>query len=204
MNQFKIVTAAVITAGFAMASQAALAYTAGDIFVRGGVAKTDIASDNTNAGGADFDVESENGYSYGVGYLFHDKFGIELNSGEGFEHDLTTAAGDDAGSVERLPINALFNYYPMGGVDSRIQPYVGVGLNYTNFYSEDIGAGIKVDDSYGAIGQAGLDLAVTNNIMLNGYVSYADVDADITSNGNNVGAVDIDPVTVGGGVTYRF
>ncbi|SES19615.1 outer membrane protein [Vreelandella subterranea] len=204
MNQFKIVTAAVITAGFAVASQAALAYTAGDIFVRGGVAKTDIASDNTNAGGADFDVESENGYSYGVGYLFHDKFGIELNSGEGFEHDLTTAAGADAGSVERLPINALFNYYPMGGVDSRIQPYVGVGLNYTNFYSEDIGAGIKVDDSYGAIGQAGLDLAVTNNIMLNGYVSYADVDADITSNGNNVGAVDVNPVTVGGGITYRF
>ncbi|KPQ24976.1 MULTISPECIES: OmpW/AlkL family protein [unclassified Halomonas] len=203
MNQFKILSAAVITAGFALASQAALAYTAGDVFVRGGVAKTDIASDDSNVAGADVDVESENGLTYGVGYLFHDKFGVELNSSEGFEHDLTTDAGD-AGSVERLPVNALFNYYPMGGVDSRIQPYVGVGLNYTNFYSEDTAADISVDDSYGAIGQAGLDLAVTDNILLNGYVSYADVDADIESGGANVGAVDIDPVTVGGGVTYRF
>lgn len=203
MNHIKFVSAAVMTTGLALVSQAAMAYTAGDVFVRGGVAKTETASDDSSVLGGNFDVESENGYTYGLGYLFHDKFGIELNSGEGFEHDLTTAAGD-AGSVERLPVNALVNYYPMGGVDSRIQPYVGVGVNYTNFYSEDIGPGVKVDDSYGAIGQAGLDFALTENVMLNSHVSYASVDADINSGGNKVGSVDIDPVTVGGGVTYRF
>ncbi|MGM0856991.1 MAG: OmpW/AlkL family protein [Pseudomonadota bacterium] len=203
MNHFKIVSAAVMTTGLALASQAALAYTAGDVFVRGGVAKTETASDDSSVLGNDLDVESENGYTYGLGYLFHDKFGVELNSGEGFEHDLSTAAGD-AGSVERLPVNALFNYYPMGGIDSRIQPYVGVGVNYTNFYSEDTAADISVDDSYGAIGQVGLDLAVTENVLLNGNISYANVDADINSGGSKVGSVDIDPVTVGGGVTYRF
>lgn len=203
MNHLKFVSAAVMTTGLALASQAALAYTAGDVFVRGGVAKTDISSDDSNVLGGDLDVESENGYTYGLGYLFHDKFGVELNSGEGYEHDLSTAAGD-AGSVERLPVNALFNYYPMGGVDSRIQPYVGVGVNYTNFYSEDTAADISVDDSYGAIGQVGLDLAVTENVLLNGNISYANVDADINAGDSKVGSVDIDPVTVGGGVTYRF
>ncbi|KPQ23860.1 MAG: Outer membrane protein W [Halomonas sp. HL-48] len=203
MNHFKIVSAAVMTTGLALASQAALAYTAGDVFVRGGVAKTDISSDDSTVLGGDLDVESENGYTYGLGYLFHDKFGVELNSGEGFEHDLSTATGD-AGSVERLPVNALFNYYPMGGVDSRIQPYVGVGVNYTNFYSEDTAVDVSVDDSYGAIGQVGLDLAVTENVLLNGNISYANVDADINSGGSKVGSVDIDPVTIGGGVTYRF
>lgn len=203
MNHLKFVSAAVMTTGLALASQAALAYTAGDVFVRGGVAKTETASDDSSVLGTDLDVESENGYTYGLGYLFHDKFGVELNSGEGFEHDLSTAAGD-AGSVERLPVNALFNYYPMGGIDSRIQPYVGVGVNYTNFYSEDTAADINVDDSYGAIGQVGLDLAVTENVLLNGNISYANVDADINSGGSKVGSVDIDPVTVGGGVTYRF
>lgn len=203
MNHFKIVSAAVMTTGLALASQAAMAYTAGDVFVRGGVAKTETASDDSNVQGANLDVESENGYTYGLGYLFHDKFGVELNSGEGFEHELSTAAGD-AGSVERLPVNALVNYYPMGGIDSRIQPYVGVGVNYTNFYSEKGTGGISVDDSYGAVGQAGLDFAVTENVMLNGNVSYANVDADINAGGSKVGSVDIDPVTVGGGVTYRF
>jgi len=203
MNQFKILSAAVMTTGLALASQAALAYSAGDVFVRGGVAKTDISSDDSTVLGGDLDVESENGYTYGLGYLFHDKFGVELNSGEGFEHDLSTADGD-AGSVERLPVNALFNYYPMGGVDSRIQPYVGVGVNYTNFYSEDTSVDVSVDDSYGAIGQVGLDLAVTENVLLNGNISYANVDADINSGGSKVGSVDIDPVTIGGGVTYRF
>lgn len=203
MNHIKFLSAAVMTAGLALASQAALAYTAGDVFVRGGVAKTETASDDSNVSGNDLDVESENGYTYGLGYLFHDKFGVELNSGEGFEHDLSTAAGD-AGSVERLPVNALVNYYPMGGIDSRIQPYVGVGVNYTNFYGEKDAGGISVDDSYGAIGQVGLDFAVTENVMLNSHVSYADVDADINAGGSKVGSVDIDPVTVGGGVTYRF
>ncbi|MGM0825760.1 MAG: OmpW/AlkL family protein [Pseudomonadota bacterium] len=203
MNHFKIVSAAVMTTGLVLASQAALAYTAGDVFVRGGVAKTETASDDSNVSGGNLDIESENGYTYGLGYLFHDKFGVELNSGEGFEHDLSNADGD-AGSVERLPVNALFNYYPMGGIDSRIQPYVGVGVNYTNFYSEDTAADISVDDSYGAIGQVGLDLAVTENVLLNGNISYANVDADINAGGSKVGSVDIDPVTIGGGVTYRF
>ncbi|HBK36891.1 MAG TPA: hypothetical protein DDZ35_08655, partial [Halomonas sp.] len=63
----------------------------------------------------------------------------------------------------------------------------------------------SIDESYGAIGQAGVDLAVTENIMLNGYVSYADVNSDINLDGaGRVGEVDIEPVTVGGGITYRF
>jgi len=41
---------------------------------------------------------------------------------------------------------------------------------------------------------------VTDNVMLNGYASYADVSADISGGGE----VDMEPVTIGGGVTYRF
>ncbi|MHC1955456.1 OmpW/AlkL family protein, partial [Escherichia coli] len=140
--------------------------------------------------------------TFGAGYLFTDKLGAELNSSEKFEHDLNTSPGGDAGSVDRLPINLMVNYYPMGGLDSKVQPYVGVGLNYTRFSGEP--TGLSVDESYGAIGQAGVDLAVTDNVMLNGYVSYADVNADINASGNKVGEVNMEPVTIGGGVTYRF
>lgn len=197
MSNMKLISAAVITAGFALASSAALAYNAGDAFVRGGVAQTDTGSGNGNVAGDSLSVDEARGLTYGVGYLFTDKVGIELNSSEEFEHDLSVS-GVDAGSINRLPINLLVNYYPLGGLDSRVQPYVGAGLNYTHFSSEP--SGLSVDESYGAIGQVGVDLAVTDNVMLNGYASYADVNADI----NVGGEVDIEPVTIGGGVTYRF
>ncbi|TDV95723.1 outer membrane protein [Halomonas alkaliantarctica] len=197
MSNMKLIPAAVITASFALASSAALAYNAGDAFVRGGVAQTDTGSGNGNVAGDSLSVDEARGLTYGVGYLFTDKVGIELNSSEEFEHDLSVS-GVDAGSIDRLPINLLVNYYPLGGLDSRVQPYVGAGLNYTHFSSEP--SGLSVDESYGAIGQVGVDLAVTDNVMLNGYASYADVNADI----NVGGEVDIEPVTIGGGVTYRF
>ncbi|CEP35794.1 MULTISPECIES: OmpW/AlkL family protein [Halomonadaceae] len=198
MSNMKLISAAVITASFALASQAALAYNAGDVFVRGGVAQTDTGSGNGNLNGDSLNVQSARGFTFGAGYLFTDKVGVELNSSEKFEHDLNTSALGDVGSVDRLPVNLLVNYYPMGGLDSKVQPYVGAGLNYTRFSGEP--SGVNVDESYGAIGQVGVDLAVTDNIMLNGYASYADVNADI----NVGGEVDIEPVTIGGGVTYRF
>ena len=202
MSKMKLITAAIVSASAFMASQAAMAYEAGDVFVRGGVAQTDTGSGNGNVGGADLNVQSARGFTYGAGYLFSDKVGVELNSSEKFEHDLS-AAGASGGSVDRLPVNLLVNYYPLGGLDSKVQPYVGVGLNYTRFSSEP--TGLSIDESYGAIGQAGVDLAVTENIMLNGYVSYADVNSDINLDGaGRVGEVDIEPVTVGGGITYRF
>lgn len=202
MRNLKLISAAVITAGFALASQAALAYNAGDAFVRGGYAKTDTGSGNGNVLGDELNVQSESGFTFGAGYLFTDKVGIELNSSEKFEHQLNTANSGDIGSIDRLPVNLLVNYYPMGGMDSRVQPYVGAGLNYTRFSGEPENVDVKA--SYGAIGQAGVDLAVTENILLNGYVSYADVDTDVRVGGDTVGKVDMNPVTIGGGVTYRF
>jgi outer membrane protein len=203
MSNMKMISAAVVTAGFALASQAALAYNAGDVFVRGGVAQTDTGSGNGDVAGDSLNIDDARGLTYGVGYLFTDKVGVELNSSEEFEHDLSTSTAGGVGSVDRLPVNLMVNYYPMGGLDSRVQPYVGAGLNYTHFSSEP--SGLSVEESYGAIGQVGVDLAVTDNIMLNGYASYADVNSDINANGvGKVGEVDMEPVTIGGGITYRF
>jgi len=203
MNKRSLLTAALLTAGGLVASQAALAYQAGDIFVRGGYAKTDTRSDNGQAAGADLGVSSASGFTYGLGYLFTDKLGIELNSSEKFEHDLTLGGGE-FGSVDRMPVNLLVNYYPMGGMDSRVQPYVGAGLNYTRFSGEDTPLPIDVRRSYGAIGQVGVDLAVAQGVMLNGFVSYADVSADVSLGGDKIGEAKIDPMTIGGGVTYLF
>lgn len=205
MNTVKLLSAVALTAGCAITSQAVMAYSAGDVFVRGGIAKTEVTSDNGNLEVAgDLDVSDERGLTYGVGVLVHDKVGIELSGQEKMEHDLS---GDDIGalgSVNRLPFNLMINYYPLGGLDSRVQPYVGAGLNYTRFTGETL-SGLDVDHSYGAVGQLGIDLAVTHNFMLNGFVNYADVDPDVSFAGaGDVGSAKIDPMTIGGGVTFRF
>jgi outer membrane protein len=204
MKRTNLLTVTAIAAGCAMASQMALAYSAGDIFVRGGIAQTDVKSNNGDltADNLRLDVSDERGLYYGVGYLVTDRLGIELSGQEKVEHDLTLAGGP-IGSVDRMPINLMVNYYPMGGMDSRVQPYVGAGLNYTRFSGEEL-EGLDVRRSYGAIGQLGVDLAVAQGLMLNGFVSYADVSADVRLGGADIGEAKIDPMTIGGGITYRF
>ncbi|MFB9148080.1 OmpW family protein [Halomonas alkalicola] len=197
MRTTRLITAAAIAASCAFASQAALAYSAGDTFVRGGFAKSDTRSDN---GAADGVSSGETGFTFGAGYLFHDNIGVELNSSEKIEHEI---AGDGfAGSIDRMPVNLLVNYYPLGGMDSRVQPYVGAGLNYTRFSGEP--EGVDARRSYGAVGQVGVDLAITENLMLNGFANYADVDSRISVDGERVGTAKMDPMTIGGGVTLRF
>lgn len=198
MKTTRLIPVAVIAASCAFVSQAALAYSAGDTFVRGGFAKSDTRSDN---GVLDSISSGETGFTFGAGYLFHDQIGIELNSSEKIEHSLG-ANGADAGTIDRMPVNLLVNYYPLGGLDSRVQPYVGAGLNYTRFSGEP--EGIDARRSYGAVGQVGIDLAVTDNFMLNGFANYADVDSRLASEGERIGTAKVDPMTIGGGVTFRF
>ena len=199
-----ITTAALATASI-VTSHAAMAYQAGDIYVRGGIAKAEVTDDNGSLDVVgDLDVSDEQGAAYGVGYLFSDKLGVELNGTEAFEHQLTTTAlGEATGTVDRLPINLMVNYYPLGGTDARVQPYVGAGLNYTRFSEEELD-GLDVDESYGPAGQVGVDLAVTDYLLIGAFAQYADVDADVSFGGTTLGEAQIDPMTVGGGVTFRF
>nr|WP_298412142.1 OmpW family outer membrane protein [uncultured Halomonas sp.] len=197
------VSAVVVAASAIFAAQAAMAYQAGDFFLRGGYAKVSPTSDNGDVAGSELDVSDERGFTYGFGYLFTDNIGIELNSSEPFEHDLSTSALGPLGSIERTPINLLANYYPLGGTRASVQPYIGVGVNYTIYSDEEL-AGLDIDDSWGATGQLGVDLAVTDFLMLNVAANYADVEADASLNGSGIGTADVDPVTFGGGITLRF
>lgn len=183
-----------------LASQAALAYQAGDTFIRGSFEKAEVATDN---------ISDENAFYLSGGYLFHDKLGVELGIGEPVKHDFGLA-GNGLGTMKRMPVNLLVNYYPLGGIEaSRIQPFVGLGLNYTDFSDVDTVApySADIDSHYGVVGQAGLDLVLTDNLSATGYARWADVDADVdwkTPTGNGSGTVRLDPVTVGAGLTYRF
>ncbi|MCK0714080.1 OmpW family protein [Chromohalobacter sarecensis] len=183
MTKTKIFSALVLAGTCAFGTQAALANDAGDVYGHLGVAKTDV-----DTGYADDDT----GAYLGLGYMFHDKMGVELSS------MTETKVHAEGGTFKQVPVNLMAQYYPLGGIDSRIQPYAGLGVNYTTF-SDESGVG-SVDDSWGATGQLGVDLNVTQNFGFNAFAQYTDASADI-SGGNDI---DLDPVTVGAGVTARF
>ncbi|SEN62959.1 OmpW/AlkL family protein [Halomonas caseinilytica] len=197
MKATRLISATAFAAIGLFATQAAMAYQAGDIYVRGGYAKSDVKSDNGEIANQDINVSDEQGIAYGLGYLFTDKFGVELNGTEAVEHDMA------GGHFDRTPVNLMANYYPLGGTDSRVQPYAGVGLNYTHFSNESV-SGMDLDHSYGAAGQVGVDLALTDHFMIGAFANYADVDSDVDMHGHGAGKVELDPLTVGGGLTYRF
>ncbi len=101
--------------------------------------------------------------------------------------------------------------------DGKIRPYVGAGINWTIFYSEDSKAsldtalggatGVSLDDSFGWAVQAGVDFDITERVFMNLDVKYIDIDTTATLNtagSINTVDVDIDPIVAGVGFGMRF
>lgn len=199
--------AAGLAAGTFFASSQALAYGAGDVFAKVGVAKVAPKDDNgTLSGGLEVDVQDKSAFAFTLGYRFTDQLGVELLAAEPFEHDIELN-GANIASTEHLPPTLTLQYYPLGVTDARVQPYVGAGVNYTRFSDESIdipGAEFDLEDSWGAAGQLGVDLLVDEHWSLNAAAWYLDIDSDASLNGAEIGTVEIDPVVVMAGVGFRF
>jgi outer membrane protein len=113
-----------------------------------------------------------------------------------------------------LPPTLTLQYHlaPKG----KVRPYIGAGVNYTIFYSEDasdslekaIGSTrIDMDDSFGYALQAGVDIDLTDRVFLNLDVKYIDIDTTArlrTGAAINRVNVSIDPIVAGVGVGMRF
>ncbi|BCB61822.1 MULTISPECIES: OmpW family outer membrane protein [unclassified Halomonas] len=199
-----------LATGFAAATLAissqAIAYGAGDFFTRVGVAKVAPKSDNGSLAGGAFavDVQDKTDFAFTLGYRFHDKLGVELLAALPFEHDIQLN-GENLASTKHLPPTLTLQYYPLGGSDARVQPYVGAGINYTRFSDEQLAIGeLDLDDSWGAAAQVGFDLLIDEHWALNAAAWYLDIDTDATVNGAAAGTVAIDPMVVMAGLSYRF
>ena len=115
-------------------------------------------------------------------------------------------------------------YYPMAS-SSAVQPYAGIGVNYTTFFEESMNSDfntakgfgssdLELDDSVGVAVEVGLDYMLSDNFGLNAAMWWADIntDAKVTAydnNGNYAGEtqtfeVEIDPMVYMIGMTYKF
>ncbi|MFW5823516.1 MAG: OmpW/AlkL family protein [Marinobacter sp.] len=229
-----------------LAAGSAQAYQAGDFIVRTGAVTVDPNESSDHVGlagtgladeGWEVGVDSDTQLGLSGTWMMTDSFGLSLLAATPFQHNLygsgSLPRAADLGSTKHLPPTLTLQYYPLHS-SHRIQPYVGVGVNYTIFFEEKTsdtltgavdnyvtgGAGgavsstdMDLDDSVGIAAEIGVDIKLDDRFGINVGVWYADIDttADINAydvNGTRLGTakvdVEIDPMVYMVGFTYSF
>ncbi|WP_227370736.1 OmpW/AlkL family protein [Halomonas sp. M20] len=211
MRVTPLLTGAIFLASMTAASSV-MAYGQNDFYTRFGVAKVSPKSDNGDLsalGINEIDVGDDSAFAFTLGYRFLDQLGVELLAAERFEHEIELD-GANVASTKHLPPTLTLQYYPFGGTDSRVQPYVGAGVNYTRFSDETLdlpGADLELDNSWGYAAQFGVDLLISEHWALNAAAWYLDIDSDATVSAGGADydtEVEIDPLVVMGGLSFRF
>ena len=202
--------AATLAPSFAMAHQA------GDFIVRAGTATvrpTESSENVMGLGGFKIDNDTQLGLTFS--YLITDNIGVELLGATPFQHKVGLQATGDIASSRQLPPTLMAQWY-FGKAEDKLRPYVGVGINYTNFYDakfnntgKSLGLhDLSVDNSWGAAGQVGLDYMVDKDWMINASLWYMDIDTTIKFRGSNNQKQNIDthvdPFVFMFAVGYRF
>jgi len=206
------------------------AHQAGDIIVRAGAATTapnedsgNLKLDGAKVAGTKATLDSDTQLGLTFAYMLTDHVGLELLAATPFQHTVAVkglGAGLDGklADIKQLPPTLSLQYYPMESA-SRFQPYVGLGVNYTWFYDEELSStrknegfsNLNLKNSWGWAGQVGMDYLLTDRMMVNASVWYVDIDTEATMNGPSalsVGrtkvSVDVDPWVYMVGIGYKF
>jgi outer membrane protein len=202
--QLKVKTA--LLAGMALSmgfAGTANAFEPGDWLVRVGASYVNPASDNHDV----VSVESATSATINFSYMMSDVWALEVLAAYPFKHDLELHDGTKVGSTKLLPPTFSLQYHFMP--TEQFQPYVGVGINYTNFSSEKTqgpmeGTDLDLGNSWGLAGQMGFDVMFNDNWFFNLDVRYIDIDTKAKLDGVSLGTVEIDPWIFGGHIGFRF
>lgn len=112
------------------------------------------------------------------------------------------------GKVSVLPptLTAQYHLFP----EQKINPYLGVGINVTHFYNVNSGpvaTAIHYGNTVGPAFQAGVDLALNDNLYVNFDVKKIYIKPSVnvyTPLGDLNTNVSINPWVFGAGIGYRF
>ncbi|MBU6951311.1 OmpW family protein [Hahella sp. HN01] len=214
--------------GLLACAGSAMAHQPGDMVLRVGAAMVDPQDDSStlrlngaSLDGSSVSVDSNTQLGLTFTYMLREHIGLEVLAATPFSHEVSahgSVAGDNlkTAEVKHLPPTVSVQYYPMEA-GSAFQPYVGVGVNYTLFFDEELttdfkdamGDGkIKLDNSFGAAFQLGVDYQLTDNLVVNAAVWKIGIDTtatiDLDSGAQIKTDVDIDPLVYMVGVGYKF
>ena len=206
----------------------ALAYEAGDWVARGGLTLVSPKSDGSDniqvpalGGDTGMQVEVDDNIQLGLNlvYFYNPNWAVELLAATPFSHtiDLKNSAlglGDgELAETKHLPPTVSALYYFSS--DSTFKPYLGLGINYTTFFSEEFTNArqeqgfnsLSLEDSWGIGLQAGFDVALNNSWHINASARYITIDTTAEFKvGDAEGSVDvaIDPWVLSLTAGYTF
>ncbi len=235
MNKLVIKGMALAVLG-SFAATGVMAEGAGSYKVRVGITNVDPKSDNgiiatgafpTALAGVPADVQDDTTLTFNGVYMVTDNIGVELLAALPFDHDIDVPDVGTIGSAKQLPPTLSAQYYFNN--NSAFTPYVGVGLNYTHFFSEKLtsgGAGtirdllvggpfdgavaedIELDASFGVAYQIGVDYDIDEKWLINLDLRKIDIDTDVDLVTDvatvGIGEVNIDPTVISLNVGYKF
>ena len=218
----KILSASLLA--LAIIAPAAQAYEAGDIVLRAGVATVTPQEDSDFITANKVDtpfkasIDSDSQLGLTALYMVTNNIGVELLAATPFQHTVSVKGlglpNDNLADVKHLPPTLSVQYFPLDA-SSKFQPYVGIGLNYTTFFQEELSTAAKagfsdlsLDDSFGLALQVGADYMLTDNIVLNAAVWKIDINTTATAQHSALGKievdVEVDPFAYMVGVGYKF
>lgn len=204
MKTQKWILAAVAAACLPLGAQAQ-ADDKGNWIVRGRALYLDSANkDNT---GLDLSVNNKTFPEVDITYFLSPNLALELVLTYPQKHDIR-AAGTKIGTLKHLPPTLSVQYhFPMGS----FRPYVGVGLNYTNFSKVDFDPAIDTllgpSIEHSSVGLAlgvGVDFAIGGGWLLNADVKKVQIRTDVSSFGSKAGTFKVDPMLFSLGIGKRF
>jgi outer membrane protein len=177
---------------------------AGDILWRVGVTGVFPKSDNNPV------VSVDDGYSLSttVSYFYTDNWAVDVLAAWPFTHDITlNADGSTVGETQHLPPTLSIQYH--FAPDAQFRPYVGVGVNYTFFFQEELsgalaGSKLDLDGSFGFAGTVGADFMVSDRMSINAEARWIGIETEAKVDGASIGDVSIDPWVVGVSLGWRF
>ena len=147
-------------------------------------------------------------------YKYTPNWSVQLIAATPFSHDIKVKGsaidGLKVGKTKHLPPTLLAQYHFMPQHQT-FDPFVGVGLNYTVFFDEQVdgqlegaldalnvtGAndvvGLKLKSSFGLALQAGVNIKLTDSLGLHLMLSKMDIDTTgrVQVNGSTVQSVDV-------------
>jgi outer membrane protein len=198
-----------LAAALALAAAPAMAQSKGDWTIGAGVHQVAPKSNNGSLAGGTLKVDVDNDIKPTITgeYFIADNLGIEVLAALPFKHDINIAGLGRVGSTKHLPpvISLQYHFNSKG----KVSPFVGAGLNYTTFFSEETGGALagstlKLDDSWGLAAHAGVDFAVSDKGSLRVDVRWIDIDTGVKLDGEKIGTVNIDPLAYGVSYVFKF
>jgi outer membrane protein len=182
----------------AATANSAMAVEKGDWLLRFGASNVKPKGNNH----AVADVASASSATVNLAYMFTDRLSVEVLAAYPFEHNIR-AGGEKVASTKHLPPTVSVQYHFMP--QNPFKPYVGVGINYTTFFStkSDIGK-LSLSNSWGLAGEVGVDIVLSEDWFLNASARLIDIETKARLEGESIGTVRIDPAVYGLHLGRRF